>query len=225
MIRATVLLFFLGRAILAQEAPVPYPDLVKEYEAASKADHQGAAKQFVPRFVEAAAARAGREEAVPFLLWVVENARAKEFGDQVRGALATLLETHIASPQLSRLPWALYIQTWSLGTEAVQAALTTLVEKSPHPAVQATALHRRAEMVGGRGAVDAEALAAARADCKRAIELAPGNPSYTGLLFEIENLQVGMVAPEIEGKDLDGVDFKLSDYRGQVVLLDFWGDW
>jgi len=36
---------------------------------------------------------------------------------------------------------------------------------------------------------------------------------------------VGQVAPEIEGEDLDGVPFKLSDYRGKVVVLDFWGNW
>lgn len=44
-------------------------------------------------------------------------------------------------------------------------------------------------------------------------------------LFEIEKLQVGMVAPEIEGVDEDGVPFKLSDYRGKVVAVDFWGYW
>lgn len=44
-------------------------------------------------------------------------------------------------------------------------------------------------------------------------------------LFEIRNLAVGKPAPEIEGVDLDGVAFKLSDYRGKVVLLDFWGNW
>lgn len=44
-------------------------------------------------------------------------------------------------------------------------------------------------------------------------------------LFELDHLQIGMVAPDIEGPDLDGVDFKLSDYRGKVVFLDFWGDW
>ena len=32
-------------------------------------------------------------------------------------------------------------------------------------------------------------------------------------------------APEIEGEDIEGVAFKLSDYRGKVVMLDFWGDW
>ncbi len=46
-----------------------------------------------------------------------------------------------------------------------------------------------------------------------------------GQLFEAEHLQIGMVAPDIQGDDLDGVDFKLSDYRGKVVFLDFWGDW
>lgn len=44
-------------------------------------------------------------------------------------------------------------------------------------------------------------------------------------LFALKKLAVGMVAPEIEGADLDGVTFKLSDYRGKVVVLDFWGDW
>lgn len=41
-------------------------------------------------------------------------------------------------------------------------------------------------------------------------------------LFTIQNLSVGKVAPEIEGEDQDGNSFKLSDYRGKVVLLDFW---
>ncbi len=44
-------------------------------------------------------------------------------------------------------------------------------------------------------------------------------------IFEIENLAVGKVAPDIEGEDLAGVSFKLSDYLGKVVMLDFWGDW
>ena len=44
-------------------------------------------------------------------------------------------------------------------------------------------------------------------------------------LFEIQNLGIGKRAPEIAGQDFDGADFKLSDYRGQVVLLNFWGDW
>ena len=41
-------------------------------------------------------------------------------------------------------------------------------------------------------------------------------------LFELRHLCVGREAPDIEGVDQDGRRFKLSDYRGKVVLLDFW---
>lgn len=44
-------------------------------------------------------------------------------------------------------------------------------------------------------------------------------------LFELHHLQVGMVAPDVAGSDVDGIAFKLSDYRGKVVVLDFWGFW
>jgi thiol-disulfide isomerase/thioredoxin len=36
---------------------------------------------------------------------------------------------------------------------------------------------------------------------------------------------VGKTVPEIEGKDLEGRPLKLSDHRGKVVLLSFWGTW
>ncbi len=51
-----------------------------------------------------------------------------------------------------------------------------------------------------------------------------GDAAKTGL-FELKNLVVGKVAPDIVGEDIAGVPFKLSDYRGKVVMLDFWGHW
>ncbi|MEM9411378.1 MAG: TlpA disulfide reductase family protein [Planctomycetota bacterium] len=44
-------------------------------------------------------------------------------------------------------------------------------------------------------------------------------------LYELQHLLVGMKAPEIEAKDLDGIEFRLSDYSGKIVMLDFWGHW
>lgn len=44
-------------------------------------------------------------------------------------------------------------------------------------------------------------------------------------LFEMHNLLVGKVAPDIVAEDLDGKEFHLADYRGKIVLLDFWGNW
>lgn len=53
----------------------------------------------------------------------------------------------------------------------------------------------------------------------------PLGPQAKRQLFVIQNLSIGKAAPDILGTDLDGVAFKLSDYRGKVVVLDFWGDW
>jgi hypothetical protein len=47
----------------------------------------------------------------------------------------------------------------------------------------------------------------------------------TAELFEIRHLVIGKQAPEIDGEDQDGKRFKLSDYRGKLVLLDFWSEY
>jgi hypothetical protein len=39
------------------------------------------------------------------------------------------------------------------------------------------------------------------------------------------NQAVGKPAPPTRGTDADGAALALSDYRGKVVMLDFWGDW
>ncbi len=41
-------------------------------------------------------------------------------------------------------------------------------------------------------------------------------------LYVLRHLAVGKAAPEIEGRDQEGKRFKLSDYRGKIVLLYFW---
>ncbi|QNL47857.1 AhpC/TSA family protein [Olivibacter sp. SDN3] len=40
-----------------------------------------------------------------------------------------------------------------------------------------------------------------------------------------DELKVGAVAVDIAGKDLDNKEYKLSDFYGKVVLLDFWAAW
>jgi hypothetical protein len=44
-------------------------------------------------------------------------------------------------------------------------------------------------------------------------------------VFSLSPPSASVRAPEITGEDIDGVTFKLSDYRGKVVVLDFWGNW
>jgi len=38
-------------------------------------------------------------------------------------------------------------------------------------------------------------------------------------------LQPGAEAPDFELRNLDGDEIRLSDYRGQIVLLNFWATW
>lgn len=42
---------------------------------------------------------------------------------------------------------------------------------------------------------------------------------------EMENLVAGKPAPAIDGTGMDGKPLNLSDYRGRVVVLVFWGTW
>lgn len=44
-------------------------------------------------------------------------------------------------------------------------------------------------------------------------------------LDELHQVNEGQVAPEIEGKDLEGKPMRLSDFRGKVIVLVFWGSW
>jgi thiol-disulfide isomerase/thioredoxin len=49
--------------------------------------------------------------------------------------------------------------------------------------------------------------------------------SAKAALYSIQSLAVGKVAPEIEGEDIDAKSMKLSEHRGKVVVLVFWGTW
>ena len=44
-------------------------------------------------------------------------------------------------------------------------------------------------------------------------------------LFVMRHLSVGKMAPDITGEDINGQRFKLSGYRGKVVMLSFWAHW
>ena len=44
-------------------------------------------------------------------------------------------------------------------------------------------------------------------------------------IYEIRHLSVGREVLDIEGPDQEGQPFKLSDYRGKIVLLYFWSQY
>jgi hypothetical protein len=114
--------------------------------------------------------------------------------------------------------------------------LRQILAKSPKPRVEAAARlglgKALAEKVDGLGDKPAEAdktAAEAEKYLTAAIALykddAARKKDAENELRVVRTLRVGKVAPDIKGPDLDGKEFKLSDYRGKVVLLDFWGHW
>lgn len=51
------------------------------------------------------------------------------------------------------------------------------------------------------------------------------NEAEAELLRSLRHGTVGAVLPDVTGKRLDGIEEHLSDYRGRIVLLDFWATW
>jgi hypothetical protein len=118
------------------------------------------------------------------------------------------------------------------------ATLKKIVDKTSSPRVKAEATlalgqNLASKLDGFDGTPEQAEKLTAEADgyLARAAELfgkenlAAKKESAEGDLKAFRTFRVGKEAPEISGKDLDGKAFKLSDYRGKVVLLDFWGNW
>jgi hypothetical protein len=164
--------------------------------------------------------------AIDALTWVVQNAGGRSA--EGKQALAVLLRDHLDSKQLGRI-----CQNLRHSDPEAEKDLRAILEKNPHREVQAQACLALGQYLKDKAqraktsTAEAEQLLERVAKEYADVELYRRNLGSwaKGELFELRNLAVGKVAPDIEGEDIDGKKFKLSDYRGKVVLLDFWGNW
>ncbi len=179
---------------------------------------------FVAKFQAGAEQYAG-EGAIDYLVWLALNSRDNT---ATVAAVEALLDDHVNSAKLLPLAEGMRATARPLGDAEWRKACARIAEDSPHATVRAWAMYWPAYMtINGRGSSD-EAKAEAQEALDTAEALAQGTDLADRIAaprFQRENLQIGMEVPDIEGEDLDGVAFKLSDYRGKVVVLDFWGDW
>jgi hypothetical protein len=182
-------------------------------------------KAFVAKFQAGADAHAGTETAVPYLTWIALNATKRK---QSRAAVDELIDEHIQSEGLVTLAENAQFLGPKVGADRHQDILESLAGGSPHDLIQAHAIHAMALATLRDSKASEEDKAAALETMDEVVLLAEGSElaiSASAYRFERERLQIGMLAPDIVADDLDGVNFKLSDYRGKVVVLDFWGDW
>ena len=255
MPRLAILAVLAGGALGAARPPADeLAELQADYTAAQAQWHQQLGTQpaatrpaaerpphpreaFVPRFRAFAEKYAGKSEALSALMWLAtEGARVRSPGEgesPAAWALARLARDHAADPaladKLSRLFYAVYDVDADTLIEFYRRVLA--VNRDKEARARATlnlgfVFYHRAETAEGE---------AAAADRRQALELfrrcvrdypqTPAAERAGGFVFELENLQIGMVAPEIVGQDLDGNEIRLSQFRGRVVVVNFWGHW
>ena len=192
-------------------------------EAGERVQLGQAAVAFVPRFQQAAKDYAGTEDAVQFLTWITLNAGSD--ADATNAAIDEILAHHVGSAQLSGFAVGAIIGELGVSRKRVAEIKSQLLAKG-HPGVKGAMLYFSGNSAINARDASAEAINAGLEDLRQAAKYGgPWGTRAESMLFKRERLQIGMVAPDIVGPDIDGVEFSLSDYRGKVVVIDFWGDW
>ena len=159
-------------------------------------------------------------------LYALAQVASETYADQAARSEAfnILGRDYLQSDQVGMVCLALNDDT----TPDARAFLRNVLEKNPHRDAQAFACMKLAEGLRSSNAQESEKLytrAASEYADVILYEQCTVGAFVQGELFERHHLSVGQTAPEIVGKDVDGKEIKLSDYRGKVVVLDFWGRW
>lgn len=183
-------------------------------------------KEWVAKFEVAAGRYAPTKGEVPYLGWIALWSSNKKLAAK---SVTAILERHPDSEDLLEVAEYVGVLRRGLDAELYERLMAALLA-SKHPMIQANALYSKGYgLLSTRGRKpSADDIKQGNAMLAKCASLAKGTELALRAHapeFEKTRLQIGMEAPDIFGKDLDGVPFKLSDYRGKVIVLDFWGDW
>jgi hypothetical protein len=176
------------------------------------------------------------DDGLRFLAYAAQNFSDKDTGTAV---VERIEKHHLKSARLGEVLENAMGLSRAVGVEAANALLERVKSESPHALPKAWAFYWQGKNAqqkarAPRDATEEQKAAAASAAAEADKLFAAAAPLAAGTehadkigapIFEKEKLQVGMEVPDIVGEDVDGVPFKLSDYRGKVVLIDYWGFW
>ncbi len=201
-----------------------------EDRVARQADYDRELRRFRRSFADLARRHAGAAAQPEAMVWV---ANLGWYGDEddrrdARTAVENLLAEHLDSPAISRLANRLSYVEGAMTPEECAASLRRIIAGSPHRDVRAPATMHLVRVLLAPAAPEAVARAEA-AQLLRSLQQdypdLPATAEAGNWLFELEHLQIGMTAPDFTARDQDGEEFALADYRGKVVLLDWWAFW
>jgi hypothetical protein len=211
-------------------------------------------EKFAPRFLALAEKHPKDPAAVEALVWVVNHSGNAAPGGARAKALAALVRDHATSDKLAPVCEGLArgYGKENIGTlkaileknpnANVKAAACMALGSQYQGRAQLAGrldnaqLAKQVEQVLGKDALEEmkkkgeeglnkEAEALFERVVKEFPDAKDSRGNRLGPIAEGKLLGPGRAAPEIAGEDTDGKPFKLSDYRGKVVLLDFWGNW
>jgi peroxiredoxin len=187
------------------------------------------AAEYGKRLLALAKEKPADDVALDALVWIVENDDPEGPFQQLDEVLNLIEKHHVGSPRLKSVIPSLA----SSASLLADALLEVLVEKGGDRAVRGAACFFLASSRYER--LDEKALAGVEILLERVkkeyanIRLDDEDKTLgamaDALLYEVKYLQPGKVAPDIEGTDAYGKRMKLSDQRGKVVMLVFWGSW
>ncbi len=191
-------------------------------------------REFVPKFRAYAAKHARQAEAIPALTWLLEKQRptgeGREMPQDARWALDQLMK-QAADPAIKHSLQPLRAAAGRWGAEPLLPLFDKIEKTNPDRDVKAAALFSRGYVLvnAGGSAKDGEADAKKAAEVFRTVVRKYPNTTAASqaepFIFEAEHLQIGMKAPDFTGEDANGKPVKLSDFKGRVVVVDFWGEW
>ena len=164
----------------------------------------------------------GTDDAIDFLVMAANLDQ-----QQARPALETLLAEHLDSPKLATIGRMIPYFDRIVSPEFAKDAQKKLLQ-SKSADVRGWALFALHQGTIESGDLDGDTYKDARSKLMAVVaEVEDKNlaSQITSAIDEREKYGIGCTAPDIAGVDLDGVSFKLSDYKGKVIFLDFWGDW
>ncbi len=177
--------------------------------------------KYVDRFLKFAEANADDSNAYDALVWVVSNDQQGKYANK---AIPVIVAKHLDNPKIVQLCQRLSRSPSS----AAKTLLQAVIDSSKNVDAKGHATYGLAKaMLGRSGKRNEKAEALLTTVIEKYGDAANGSLAKSAKkdLFELQHLSVGCEAPAIKSEDIDGVEFTLADYRGKVVVLDFWGDW